>query len=305
MKEQKTVFHNLEAQGYMCRIVSIRRLKDLRDTIEGLNAKGLLERDLYEQYFSKFQSGPPPEMPGARSLIVMARRDPMIRFTFHKGGKTVQALVPPTYLHGQKKIDHARSVLSGLLKPLGHSVLKVTVPNKLLAVCSGLAEYGKNNISYIRGMGSFHRIVAFCSDLQCDSDVWREPVMMEECKKCEKCMRSCPAGAILADRFLLNVERCITFWNEKDLDVEFPDWLKPSWHNCLVGCMICQRSCPVNREFLDRHETGADFSEEETQMLLKGTPLAEMPQVLQDKLHQADLAGIAELLPRNLRALLG
>lgn len=304
MSRMDDLINRLETQGYKARIVRIERLADLHRMIENFRSKGLLNERLNELYFSGFWAGPPPDFPDARSLIIVTHRDPEMRFTFQYNGKTIQGTVPPTYLHGQKKRAQALSALAGLLKPWGHRVRSAFVPTKLLAVCSGLAGYGRNNITYVEGMGSFHRPDAFCSDLACDDDAWREPVMMEQCAQCDTCIRGCPTGAILPDRFLLNVDRCITFWNEHPPDTKFPDWLEPAWHNCLVGCMICQRVCPANRDLLNRHVAGGSFSEEETRTLLRSVPVKDMNQDLQDKLRQSDLADIAELLPRNLRALL-
>lgn len=110
---------------------------------------------------------------------------------------------------------------------------------------SGLAEYGKNNICYVSGMGSFLQIVAAYSDLPCSEDGWREPVMMKSCDGCDLCRRVCPTGAIPSDRFLLRGERCIVYHNEKRGDVPFPDWMAASWHNCLIGCMHFPRNLRV------------------------------------------------------------
>jgi epoxyqueuosine reductase len=303
MKIIDTLIKQLREQGYESRIVSIRRLKDLYEMIHEFHNKGLLNKELYEDYFSLFSPDPPEKLKSARSLIIMARKDPPTEITFYHKGKAIKTIVPPTYLYAQKNTDRARSVITDLLKLDGHKIEGVIVPRKLLAVCSGLAEYGKNNITYIEGLGSYHRLTPFCSDLPCDSDEWHRPVMMEQCGQCDKCTRSCPTNAILQDRFLLDVDRCITFWNEKDPDVEFPEWLNPAWHNCLIGCMICQKSCPANSGVQDCCNTGAEFSEDETNMLLRGTPKDDMPQSLQDKLEYADLA-FSELLPRNLKVIM-
>lgn len=301
---QKTLSEQLEAQGYKCRIVSIRRLADLHARIQSFSDQGLLNNDLSDQYFSKFATKPPANMPDAQSLIVMTRMDPAVRFTFHYQGKEIVVTVPPTYLHGLRNVEHAGAVLAGLLQPHGYRALRLFIPHKLLAVCSGLAEYGKNNISYVSGLGSFHRPATFCSDLPCEGDNWRDPVMMPECEKCDRCMRSCPSGAILATRFLIDIDRCITYWNEKPPEVAFPDWLEPSWHNCMVGCMICQRSCPVNKDNLGFYEKGEEFSKEETNMLLSGRGSVEFSQALQEKIDRADLSDLVDILPRNLKPLL-
>jgi len=304
MNPEETLIKQLDTREYKARVVSIQRLRDLRKMIDDFNDQGLLSKKLYDMYFTDFLSSPPEDSPDAQSLIVVAKKDPPSRFTFHHNKKTIHTVVPPTYLHGREKIDQTCTLLTDLLKPHGFRVVKVNVPNKLLGVCSGLAEYGKNNIAYVEGLGSFHRLTAFYSDLPCDDNQWRQPVMMEQCMECDKCMRSCPTGAIRTDRFLLNTERCITFWNEHPPDVDFPEWLKPAWHNSLIGCMICQKVCPANHDLQDWLEPGADFSEEETNILLNGLPIDEIPQTMKDKLEESDLIGIVEILPRNLRVLL-
>jgi epoxyqueuosine reductase len=153
-------------------------------------------------------------------------------------------------------------------------------------------------------MGSFHRLAAFYSSLPCDSDDWRPAEMVERCRTCSACRQACPAGAIPEDRFLLHAERCLVFHNEKPARVPFPGWIQPSWHHCLVGCMICQQACPENRQVLDFVREETVFSEEETRLLLEGVEPDDLPAETAGKLRSADLADMTELLPRNLRALL-
>jgi len=85
---------------------------------------------------------------------------------------------------------------------------------KFLAVRSGLARYGRNNITYVDGMGSLYRLSAFLSDLPYSGDCWTEPQMHDRCDDCSACIRACPTDAIPQHRFLLHSERCITFHNE-------------------------------------------------------------------------------------------
>ena len=190
------------------------------------------------------------------------------------------------------------------MQPQGYSVVTAVVPKKLLAVRSGLAAYGKNNITYVPGSGSFHRLVAFHTDVHCEEDPWQEPTMVERCQNCEACLRRCPTGAITADRFLLRAERCLTFHNEKDSAVAFPEWLDPAWHTCLVGCMYCQLVCPENRHVAQWVEEGPRFSQEETALILQGVAPGQLPDAALDGLKQFGLLDIYEVLARNLRVLL-
>jgi epoxyqueuosine reductase len=74
----------------------------------------------------------------------------------------------------------------------------------------------------------------------------------------------------------------------------------PAWHNCLVGCMLCQRACPENKEVLGWIEEGAEFSQEETALLLEGVPPSQLPDALMEKLARWDLVDLLDVLPRNL-----
>ena len=127
--------------------------------------------------------------------------------------------------------------------------------------------------------------------------------MLDLCASCHGCEGACPTGAIAGDRFLIHAERCITFYNEKDMDVHFPDWFKPEWHTCLAGCIECQKHCPENRHAL-RYVEGEGFNEAETEFLLKGVPVDELPVATRKKLDRNDLLNVLDVLPRNLKVLL-
>jgi len=115
-------------------------------------------------------------------------------------------------------------------------------------------------------------------------------------------LKSCPTQAIGSDRFLLYAERCLTFLNEGKRN--FPTWLQPQWHHCLVGCMICQRVCPENRHLLNWFEDAAEFSSEETVLVLQGVPQQQLPAATLQKLTQLDMQEYYELLHRNLGVLI-
>jgi len=301
---ENALIRRLEALGYQASVVSIRRLHDLQEAIDGARTRGDLDIAFYQERLTRFVFSPPGDLPEARSLIVVAYRDPPVSFSFGREGESLSLVVPPTYLHWREKDRRVEGLLTELLEAHGYRVAPVTVPKKLLAVCSGLAEYGKNNVTYIEGMGSFYRLATFCSDLPREPDEWRDPKAMERCERCSRCVQSCPTGAIDPERFLLRAERCITFLNEKPGHVAFPGWVDRAGHNCLIGCMHCQRSCPENRAVLDWYEEGVKFSEQERELLLGGVPSAELPARLVEKLERWDLLELLDAMPRNLAPLL-
>jgi epoxyqueuosine reductase len=291
----------LEEQGYKARIASIQHLRDLQEGIEGYYRQGLIDTELYREYLTAFAFSPPDSLPGARSIIVVAIPQPQIRVTFNWDGKAMPCIVPPTYLHGKETDKQVEGFLAEILGPQGYQLAQATLPKKLLAVHSGLGAYGKNNICYVDGMGSFHRLAAYYSDLPCQEDDWQELQMMEACQRCSACLRKCPTGAITSERFLLHAERCVTFRNEKPGDVPFPEWIDPSWHNCLVGCLDCQTICPQNRDVLQWIETGTEFSQQETALFLERVPFSQLPTPTVKKLEHFDLIEYLDLFPRNLR----
>jgi epoxyqueuosine reductase len=298
------LFSQLEERGYEGRIVSIEHLGDLQEEMEGHHRQGLFDEEFYQTWITRFAFSPPDSLPGARSLIVVAIPQPQFRVVFTWNGEKLPFFIPPTYVAYGEINKQVGELLTGILGPEGYQVARAAPPQKLLAVRSGLGVYGKNNICYIPGMGSFHRLAAFCSDLPCPEDHWQEPQMLERCQTCSACLRNCPTSAITSERFLLRAERCITFHNEKAGDIPFPDWLDPSWHNCLVGCLDCQRICPQNKEFLEWVEEGAEFSPQETALILEEVPFDQLPAKTAAKWKQLGLDEDYDIFPRNLRALL-
>ena len=77
------------------------------------------------------------------------------------------------------------------------------------------------------------------------------------------------------------------------------------WHKSLVGCMLCQKVCPQNREFVNWVKDRPQFSEEETVLVLKGIPLDQLPADTSAKCKNLGLDENYDIFPRNLGALLG
>lgn len=226
----------------------------------------------------------------------------MLRTTFHWEGRKVQAVVPPTYFDANKVTWRARHELKEAFKPRQYRFVRSTLPVKLLAVRSGLAQYGRNNITYVPRYGSFHRLTAFYSDYDSPTDNWQDKHALPLCAKCNACIRACPTGAIQKDRFLIRAERCLTYLNEKDAKHEFPKWLDASAHNSIIGCMRCQMVCPYDKKVADWCEHRGEFSEEETAYLLRGVFKGEKGTKMKRKLSSIGLD--LNTFPRNLKVIL-
>jgi epoxyqueuosine reductase len=259
-----------------------------------------VDAGLYEKYLSGFKFDVTTNLPGTCSIIITAAPQPQRRVVFHFNGQAHSVIIPPTYYADTD--DHIHSMLQNILSSKAYQLHRAALPLKLLAVCSGMASYGKNNITYVEGLGSFVRLRAFLSDMPAGRSEWSEPRTMKECDSCKACLKACPTGAIVPDRFLIHAERCITFHNE--WSEEFPDWIDPAWHNSLVGCMKCQLVCPVNKRFVKWVEEGEAFSEAETDLILNGVPHDRLPPETAHKLNRSYMVEYLDVLPRNLRALM-
>lgn len=290
--------------GFKSAIVSVEHLTAVQQELTRLLEHGTLHKDFYDEITSRYGLQWHFELPAdfktAKSVIITAIQQPKVSVRFKLAGKIHDVIIPPTYLHDTD--TKAVGIISDYLENHSYHVGDALVPSKLLAVHSGLARYGKNNITYIDGWGSYFRLRAFFLDVPCVTDDWQELQMMDLCEKCEACLKKCPAGAISKETFLIHGESCITFHNEGS--AEFPEWIDPSWHNCVIGCMICQDVCPANKAFTQWIVPGDEFSEEETAMILKGIPQDRLPQETVEKLENIELIGGYDSLGRNLGVLI-
>ncbi len=297
-------FNKLLKENCKVSVVSTSHIVELQQEIEGRRNKGEFNEEFSREYLPGFRFTPSSDVANAQSLIVVAMSRPQTQATFIWKGKSQSFILPPTYTaYDEKRIYVERAVAEEVGKD-GYKVATAMLPLKLLAVRSGLAEYGRNNIAYVSGMGSFLRLTAVYSDKPCEKDSWQEARVMKRCETCDLCIRACPTSAISPDRFLLRAEKCLTYHNEKKGSIPFPEWIKPSWHNCIIGCIRCQAVCPENKKVLHWIEETAEFNEAETKLLLKGAPLEQVPASTLEKLKLLSLTDYFDMLPRNLSVLL-
>jgi epoxyqueuosine reductase len=298
-----TDFRKLTAENCKFRVVSTSHLPELRREIKNRRDGGQFDREFFQRYLSGFRFTPPEDFE-AKSLVVVAMPRPPTKATFHWNGRERSFLQPPVYTAYDEKRLHVERVVAEALAKEGYRIASPLLPLKLLATRSGLAEYGRNNIAYVQSMGSFMWLTAVYSDMSCESDNWQAPKVMERCKDCDLCRGACPTGAICSDRFLLHAEKCLTYHNRKEGAVPFPEWIKPEWHNCIVGCIRCQAACPENRPFLKMIGETVEFTEEETRLLLEAVPPEQLPTETAAKMKLLKLTDYYEQFPRNLAVLL-
>ena len=298
----KGLLNLIRNQGWQGQITSVDHLDDLRFSILNRLEQGEIDSRLYQEQLSFLSFDPPPELLGVRSIMIVAVPTPQMRVFFHSRGKRVPVIIPPTYVSYSQRTNRIQEKLADLLKQEGHHLAKPRLPLKTLAVRSGLARYGRNNICYVDGMGSFLQLVGAFSDRPCDNDNWQQPEMLKRCEKCTTCLINCPTEAIDKDRFLLHSEKCLTYHNEATRD--FPDWIDPSWHHCLFGCLKCQAICPENKAVVNWYDDLVEFSEPETTHLIDAVPYEQLPEEMVFKIEGLELSENYLALCRNLKMLL-
>lgn len=288
--------------GCSCRMISVEHLEELRNDIEERHSQGLFDDDFYHGSLSYLRFEVPKELPDAQTILVVSKPQPMMYVHVNHRGQLFPLIVPPTYADAALVDAQAIAALENLLRPGRYKYVRARLPLKVLAARSGLAKYGRNNITYVPKFGSYHRLTAFYSDAPCLEDQWREIEMLPGCEVCTACQISCPTKAIPDGRFLLRAERCLTFFNEMDDERPFPDWVDPRAHNALVGCMVCQKVCPYNKNVQYWSSDLGSLSEEETALLLSGRREGDDAQRLAVKLKGMGLD--PSYFPRNLKVLL-
>jgi epoxyqueuosine reductase len=275
-------------------------LSEAQDELTQRYHEGLFDEEYYQERLTAFEFNPTAYLEGAQSVVIVAVPQPIVVVMFECQDAEVPVVIPPTY---DTRVNTVlKNHLDEIIGPEGYRCIPALLPLKLFAVRSGLVQYGRNNICYMPGKGSFYRLVAFISDLPCIKDSWTSPRLLKRCTTCKACIITCPSGAIAEERFLLRAERCLTYHNEHAK--EFPKYLNHGWHHCLFGCLHCQKICPENKKAIKWVEEKERFSEEETNIILSGCSLEEVPALTQQKLERLSLIDDYSLLSRNLSVLL-
>jgi len=242
-----------------------------------------------------------------RSVIVFTKPRPAHYAIFNLSEGPVRVPVPPTYVrYGAVARELRESLLAG---PLAEAQLApLSAPLKNVASRLGLVVYGRNNITYAPDAGSYHQLMGYACDLEppTSGPGLRQAMPPEtalDCEGCCLCREACPTGAIPDDdRFVLRAGRCLTFLNEST--DPWPEWLPSSVHHALVGCLICQEACPMNRGRLRYEDLQPAFGVEETAWLLRSarTTRAADPLLgaIKAKFEAVGLPGYETTAGRNL-----
>jgi epoxyqueuosine reductase len=306
------IFEGLHQLGIKGAIVSVDRLKDIESDISTLLSSGEINlevnKDIPQYQYSyekiirgkKYRYDSNNDPIGAKSVLILAVPMPVHQVGFTINGNTVNVLIPSDFMQrkASKELDE---YLKNTLNMFGHKAIKAKLPLKLLAVRSGLAEYGRNNISYVEGMGSRLFLTAYYIDCQLPEDTWREPVRMKMCDTCRACMNNCPTKAIIDNKRVILAERCLVLYNEFEDDI--PSWINKEYHNALIGCVKCEEKCPMNLIYKNQLVTLPAFSEEQTKEILQTKNADDLSPKTYQMIHDYEINEYYNVFHRNLSLL--
>ncbi|MCL2176781.1 MAG: hypothetical protein FWB72_02380 [Firmicutes bacterium] len=124
---------------------------------------------------------------------------------------------------------------------------------KPLAVYSGLASVGHNNLLFNKYYGSYFALQAV--DVQVEIDHSLNEHMQLECFTCGKCSRACPFGALHSGE--LFVDSCLrkTQGSPKSTTINLLPHHRKVMGNKFLGCDICQSVCPKNAHIKPKQPT--------------------------------------------------
>jgi epoxyqueuosine reductase len=291
----------LATAGWQARVVPVARLDDVKARLDGI-IRGSFDEGL-ETYLLKWTSYEMPLEPAPRSVIVGATTRPLTQAVLTWRGEEHPVQLPPHYAGYRTTPDTLATAVRAALDPYGYGAARFEPPLKALAACSGLAQYGYNNIAYVDGLGSYLMLAACVSDAPAPDDVfWGEPHWLGRCSTCGACRKACPTGAITEQRLLLHTERCLTLHNEHTDPM--PDWIAPEVHHAAVGCLRCQQACPVNKKVELLVADPEPFDEAETAAILAAQPVEELSARTIEKMASCGLDYDPQLIARNLKLLL-
>jgi epoxyqueuosine reductase len=286
---------------YKYRTISVERVHEIKDWFDKLrHDQKLSTNETFQKYIGGFNFEPEKSLPNAKSIIILSIPLKIASVTFGRNGRLYDVLIPTGYADDGLTFEGVEArIRKDIVKdPARKLQPRVRLPLKSLAVRSGLAKYGRNNITYVDDFGSFHELIAFYAD-QVLEDNWGPLRLLEYCKGCSICIKNCPTKIIGKENFVIDAGQCITLYSE--LPAPMPAWIDPKAHNALVGCLKCQYDCPANSEGIHTVDKLADITEEETELILNQGTDKKLQQSIFTKLAKFPLAQDFAYFSRNLK----
>lgn len=285
----------LISMGYKGKFTNVAHIEDLKNDIFSLKAQGRLNDKIYDDYL-QFDFESHKEF---KSIAIIAMKLPVVKVAVEKDNQMKEVMIPSAYYSGGKVETFDRDI-ELFFHENKVNYRPIHLPCKLLVARTGLGDYGRNNIAYIDGFGSYFRTRAFLTDIELREDNWHEVKQNPKCHSCTICINSCPNQLISKGDYLIDAGKCLTFPNE--ISGDFPSWVKPAWHNALVGCMKCQDNCPNNIEHHKDIQVISTLTKEHVSDIFQNTNFNELQIDTKDTIRAFEFDDYYDVFKRNLEA---
>ena len=160
-----------KTRGYRASVGGVSLLDEVRSALRERREAGEIEAGFYGDNLDIFTYLEGVPIGNWRSIIIVAGPKPASVLTFIVGDKTVETILPPTYVRYRKTFADVRDDFAEAVSGLGFRVGLLNAPLKALGSRLGLLSYGRNNVGYIAGLGSFFQLVGLVSAPPYDDSV--------------------------------------------------------------------------------------------------------------------------------------
>lgn len=127
--------------------------------------------------------------------------------------------------------------------------------DRAFAEASGLGWIGKNGCLFVEPYGSWVFVGLLLTDLAVEPGRPDPEALVSdsrgqggeafaECGSCDRCLRACPTGALVAPG-VIDANRCLSYITQ--MKGIIPKSFRRKMGTRIWGCDICQAVCPVNR----------------------------------------------------------
>ena len=302
---------NFKETKFKFTAISVKHFIELQKNLDKLKQdENLSNHKNFRVYLDKMNFTLPEDFPTAKYVLLLVRETKLGLIDINYKGNKCTMMISPGYF-GYTKYNPNEIIdfiKEHIIKSTDYRFEHYTgnLHMKSTIVRSGLGRYGRNNLSYVDGMGSFIALLAFLTDYDFENEQFFEMQLMDSCENCRICVSKCPTQAIIGDSTPIDVDKCISLYNENP--GEFPKWLEEQpIHNALFGCMRCQMYCPANSDVMKAPIHLGELTEEETTLLLNGEKDDALLISIEEKLQMPLIKYQDYYLPmiqRNLAALL-
>lgn len=225
-------------------VATAGRFDDVRQVLESRKAEGLHGGMQFTYRNPARSTDPGRVVPGARSLVVGARRYRRADAPApdQPAGAVARYARRDEYAGLRRSLD----AVAGELRGDGWRARVICDDNALVdraaARRAGLGWVGKNTNVLVPDAGSWFVLGSVVTDAPLvDAD---PPAAADGCGSCTRCIDACPTGAIVAPG-VLDARRCLAWLVQAE--GTFPVEHREALGDRLYGCDDCQEVCPPNR----------------------------------------------------------